>query len=73
MKIQKVKTALKKSGPAQVRCNIGHSGNTSLFFDVGYFQCQGCGHFHAPESVAAALEGPVKDWTGAGGVVRVSA
>lgn len=64
------KAALIKSGNARVQCNINHSGNTSLFFDVGYFQCQGCGHFHTPESVQDALDGPVKAWTGAGGVVR---
>lgn len=64
------RAALVKSGEARVRCNVGHSGNHSLTYDVGYFQCAGCGHFHAPEAVEAALAGPVEDWTGAGGVVR---
>lgn len=64
------KAALIKSGNARVKCNLNHSGNTSLFFDVGYFQCQGCGHFHTPESVQLALTGPVAAWTGGGGVVR---
>ena len=70
MKIS-INPMLVKNGNSKVKCNKGHSGNTSLFFDVGYFQCQGCGHFHAPESVETALAGPIKEYTGNGGVVRV--
>ena len=66
----KRKAALVKSGETRVRCNVGHSGNHSLTYDVGYFQCAGCGRFHAPEAVETALAGPVEDWTGSGGVVR---
>ena len=54
-----------------MRCNINHSGNSRLTFDAGYFQCSGCGHWHTPEAVQGALDGPVKDTHGGGGVIRV--
>lgn len=59
-----------KSG--SVRCNHGHSGNTRLTFDVGYFQCDGCGYFHTVESVLSAARGPVESQDGSGGTVRIA-
>jgi hypothetical protein len=63
--------ALVKSGEARCKCNKNHSGNRSLCYDVGYFACQGCGEFHAPESVRAALDGPIAGFDGGGGCIRV--
>jgi len=64
-----IKKALIQAGESRVRCNIGHSGNHRLTYDAGYFQCNGCGHFHCPADVASTLAGSVEDWTGTGGLI----
>lgn len=54
-----------------VRCNVNHSGNHKLTFDVGYWQCSGCGNHHTTEAALDSLAGPASDLTGSGGVVRI--
>ena len=67
IKMNQVRT---KEGSAKIRCNNSHSGNHSLVFDHGFFQCQGCGAFYTVESVVKSLMGPVEEFTGGGGVFR---
>lgn len=66
MKGHKIKKAMRN-----LRCNKYHSGNRKVTFDVGYLACQGCGEFHTQETASEALDGPVRDITGGGGLVRV--
>lgn len=66
----KSNTSIRKQIETSIRCNVGHSGNHRLTYSVGYYECSGCGHFHAPESCEAELSAKPSDLDGAGGVIR---
>ncbi len=56
-----------------VRCNLGHSGNTTLHQTVqGWYECAGCGALHSTDAVRQTQSRPVTGITGAGGLARVA-
>ena len=58
---------ISKGYVTEAQCNKYHSGNRRLVPAHGYYECQGCGHFHTRESVIRAIESG-DEYTGAGGV-----